>query len=153
MERDLLPFTLRSDRARSTAIYALRQRRSRPAATTADNATARASNGARSIAIYTKTAPQPTSGDQRRQQPTTQLPEPLTERDLLPFTLRSDGARSTAIYALRQRRSRPAATTADNATARASNGARSIAIYTKTARSRPAATSGDNSRQRNRQSL
>ena len=148
-----MPFTLRSDGARSTAIYALRQRRSRPAATsgdqrrqqpitqpreplterdllqftlrqraadqrrpaatTADNVTARASNGARSIAIYTKTAPQSTSGDQRRQQPTTQPPEPLTERDLLPFTLRSDGARSTAIYALRQRHSRPAATSGD----------------------------------------
>ena len=72
--------------------FTLRQRRSRPAATTADNATARASNGPRTIAIYTK-APQPTSGDQRRQQPTTQPPEPLTERDLLQFTLRKRRSR------------------------------------------------------------
>ena len=151
--RTMFTTTRPSDGARSTAIYALRQRRSRPAATTADNATARASNGARSIAIYTKTArsrpaatsgdrrrpaattannatarpsdgarsianytktaPQPTSGDQRRQQPTTQPPEPLTERDLLQFTLRQRAADQR----------------------------------------RPAATSGDNSQQRNRQTL
>ena len=40
------------------------------------------------------------AADQRRPQPTTQPPEPLTERDLLHFTLR-------------QRRSRPAATSGD----------------------------------------
>ena len=103
--------------------FAQRQRRSRSAATTADKATARASNGARSIAIYTKaarsrrpaattadnTAATPFDGarldsaaaDQRRQQPTTQPPEPLTERDLWQFTLRQ---RRLWPFPLRQRR-------------------------------------------------
>ena len=92
-----------SNGARSIAMYT---KTAPQPATTADNATARASNGARSIAIYTKTAPQPTSGDQRRPQPTTQPPEPLRERDLLQFTLR-------------QRRSRPAATSGDHSRQRA----------------------------------
>ena len=47
----------------------------------------------RSIAIYTKTAPQPTTPVNTRHTATTQLPDPLTERDLLQFA--------------RQRRSRP----------------------------------------------
>ena len=125
--------------------FTIRQRRSRPQPTTADNATTRPSNGARSIAIYNKTAPQPTTADNSRQiiaiytktTPTTQ-PDPLTERDLLQFTIR-------------QRRSRPQPTTqrttADRhatATTRPSNGARSIAIYNKTA---PQPTTADNSRQ------
>ena len=62
---------------------------------------------------------------------TTQPPDPLTERALLQF-------------AIRQRRGRPQPTTADNATTRPSNRARSIAIYNKTA---PQPTTADNSRQ------
>ena len=111
--------------------------RSRPQRTTADNATTRPSNGARSLAIYNKAAPQPTTADNGRQQPTTQPPDPLTERDLLQF-------------AIRRRRSRPQPTTADNPTTRPSNGARSIAICNKTA---PQPTTADNSRQRHHQTL
>ena len=110
------------------------QRRRRPHPTSADQATTRPSNGARSTAIYNGTAlPAPTP-DQSRPAPTKQPPDPLTEPDLLRFTMG-------------QRRRRPHPTRADQATTRPSNGARSTAIYNGTAspaptpdQSRPAPT-------------
>ena len=99
-----------------------RQRRSRQQPT---NATTRPANGARSTAICTKTAPQPPTADNS---PPRQPPDPLTERDLLQFTIR-------------QRRSRQQPTT--KATTRPSNGARSTAIYNKTAPQPPTAAQGN----------
>ena len=135
-----------SNGARSTAIYngtaspAPTPDQSRPAPT----ATTRPSNGARSTAIYNGTAsPAPTPDPltepdliqrRRRPHPTKQPPDPLTEPDLLRFTMG-------------QRRRRPHPTSADQATTRPSNGARSAAIYNGTAspaptpdQSRPAPT-------------
>ena len=113
--RDLLQFTIR-------------QRRSRPQPTTADHATTRPSNGARSTAIYNGTASPAPTPDQK------QPPDPRTEPDLLRLTVGHC-------------RRRPHPTRADQATTRPSNGARSTAIYNGTAspaptpdQSRPAPT-------------
>ena len=116
----------RNRRARSTAIHnktapqPTSGDQRRPPATTGAHATARPSKRARSTAIHNKTAPQPTSGDQRRPPAPTQPPDPLRERDLLQFTIR-------------QRRSRPPATTGAHATARPCKRARSAAIHNTTA--------------------
>ena len=118
---DLLPFTME-------------QRRRRPRPTRADQATTRPSNGARSTAIYNGTASPAPTPDQSRPAPTKQPPDPLTEPDLLRFTME-------------QRRRRPHPTSADQATTRPSNGATPTAIYNGTAspaptpdQSRPAPT-------------
>ena len=57
----------------------------RPEPTSADQATTRPSNGARSIAIYNGTASPAPTPDQRR--PSNQPPDPLTEPDVLRFTM------------------------------------------------------------------
>ena len=72
----------------------------RPEPTSADQATTRPSNGARSTAIYNRTASPAPIPDQSRPAPTKQPPDPLTEPDLL---------RST----MGQRRRRPHPTRAD----------------------------------------
>ena len=117
------------------------QRRRRPhppEPTSADQATTRPSyNGARSTAIYNGTASPAPTPDQSRPAPTKQPPDPLTEPDLLRFTMDSVAGAHT----------RPEPTSADQATTRPSNGARSTAIYNGTAspaptpdQSRPAPT-------------
>ena len=95
--------------------------RRRPHPTSADQATTRHANGARSTAIYNGTASPAPTPDQSRPAPTKQPPDPLTEPDLLRFTMG-------------QRRRRPHPTRADQATARPSNGAGSTAIYNGTAK-------------------
>ena len=90
----------------------MERRRRRPHPTRADQATTRPSNGARSTAIYNGTASPAPTPDQSRPEPTKQPPDPLTEPDLLRFTME-------------QRRRRPHPTRADQATTRPSNGARS----------------------------
>ena len=75
--------------------------------------------------------------DQSRPEPTKQPPDPLTEPDLLRFTME-------------QRRRRPHPTRADQATTRPSNGARSTAIYNGTASPAP---TPDQSRPSNHQTL
>ena len=102
----------------------MEQRRRRPHPTRADQATTRPSNGARSTAIYNGTASPAPTPDQSRPEPTKQPPDPLTESDLLRFTME-------------QRRRRPHPTRADQATTRPSNGARSTAIYNGTASPAP----------------
>ena len=119
--------------------FTMGQRRRRPHPTSADQATTRPSNGARSTAIYNGTASPAPTPDQSRPAPTKQPPDPLTEPDLLRFTMEQ-----------RRRRphpTRPEPTSADQATTRPSNGARSTAIYNGTAspaptpdQSRPAPT-------------
>ena len=97
----------------------MEQRRRRPHPTRAHQATTRPSNGVRSTAIYNGTASPAPTPDQSRPGPTKQPPDPLTEPDLLRFTME-------------QRRRRPHPTRADQATTRPSNGARSTAIYNGT---------------------
>ena len=117
--------------------FTMEQRRRRPHPTRADQATTRPSNRARSTAIYNgTTSPAPTP-DQSRPEPTKQPPDPLTEPDLLRFTME-------------QRRRRPHPTRADQATTRPSNGARSTAIYNGTASPAP---TPDQSRPSNHQTL
>ena len=103
----------------------MEQRRRRPHPTRADQATTRPSNGVTSTAIYNGTAS------------TKQPPDPLTESDLLRFTME-------------QRRRRPHPTRADQATTRPSNGVRSTAIYNGTASPAP---TPDQSRPSNHQTL
>ena len=120
--------------------FTMGQRRRRPHPTRADQrrpSNHRPSNGARSTAIYNGTASPAPTPDQSRPAPTKQPPDPLTEPDLLRFTMG-------------QRRRRPHPTRADQrrpSNHRPSNGARSTAIYNGTAspaptpdQSRPAPT-------------
>ena len=67
--------------------FTMEQRRRRPEPTSADQATTRPSNGARSTAIYNGTASPAPTPDQSRPAPTKQPPDPLTEPDLLRFTM------------------------------------------------------------------
>ena len=136
-EQDLLQFTIR-------------QRRSRPAATTGDNATARPSKGARYTAIHNKTAPQPTSGDHRRPPATTQPPEPLRERDLLQCTTSGDHATARPSKGARSDQRGPPATTEPPAPLRERD---RLQFTIRQRRSRPAATNGDHRRPHNRQPL
>ena len=67
--------------------FTMGQRRRRPHPTRADQATTRPSNGARSTAIYNGTASPAPTPDQSRPASTKQPPDPLTEPDLLRFTM------------------------------------------------------------------
>ena len=157
-ERDLLQFTIEQRRSPQPTMHA----------------TTGPSNGARSIAIYNRTAPQPTTADHSRPQPTTQPPDPLTERDPLQFTIEQRRSRpqpTTADHSRPQPTTQPPhprkrseihfaiynrtapqpttadQTTADHATTTPSNGAR---YYNQTA---PQPTTADHSRPRNHQTL
>ena len=143
----------------------MEQCRRRPHPTRADRATTRPSNGARSTAIYNGTASLAPTPDQSRPEPTKQPPDPLTEPDLLRFTMeqrrrrphptradqsrlgptRADQAKppdsltepDLLRFTMEQRRRRPHPTRADQATTRPSNGVRSTAIYNGTASPAP----------------
>ena len=119
--------------------FTMGQRRRRPHPTRADQR--RPSNGARSTAIHSGTASPAPTPDQSRPAPTKQPPDPLTEPDLLRFTIG-------------QRRRRPHPTRADQATTRPSNGARSTAIHNGTASPAPTdPTRADQRRPSNHQTL
>ena len=125
----------------------MEQRRRRPHPTRADQAATRPSNGARPTAIYNGTASP--RADQATTRPsnggrstaiyngpasTKQPPDPLTESDLLRFTMVQRRRRP---HPTRADQSRPEPTRADQATTRPSNGARSTAIYNATASPAP----------------
>ena len=110
------------------------QRRRRPHPTSADQATTRPSNGARSTAIYNGTASPAPTPDQRR---------PSNHQTLQRSQIYCDLQWDSVAGA----HTRPEPTSADQATTRPSNGARSTAIYNGTAspaptpdQSRPAPT-------------
>ena len=150
------------------------QRRRRPHPTRADQATTRPSNGARSTAIYNGTASPAPTPDQSRPAPTKQPPDPLTEPDLPRFTMgqrrrrphptRADQRRPSNHQTIERSQiycdlqwdsvagahTQPEPTSADQATTRPSNGARSTAIYNGTVLPAP---TPDQRRPSNRQTL
>ena len=146
----------------------MEQRRRRPHPTRADQATkqtTRPSNG--DPQIYCDLQWNSVAGAHTRPEPTKQPPDPLTEPDLLRFTMEQRRRRHTRPeptkqppdpltepdllrFTMEQRRRRPHPTRADQATTRPSNGARSTAIYNGTASPAP---TPDQSRPSNHQTL
>ena len=135
----------------------MEQRRRRPHPTRADQSRPSNHQTLSRSQIYCDLQWNSVAGAHTRPEPTKQPPDPLTEPDLLPFTMEQRRRRP---HPTRADHSRPEPTRADQATTRPSNGVRSTAIYNGTAspaptpdQSRPEPTTADQSRPSNHQTL